>query len=119
MTRTIFELQAARVEIHAGKALLNQRAIPFQLAANDLGVVITYAPASDHYLGEVTCSDITARQGTAAVIHSKLDLSAEAARDAADLKALNFTTGKTTLRRLRHPGPLRQPPVEGNRCRHR
>ena len=97
-TRTIFDLKAARVEVHDGMALLNERAIPFQLAANDLGVVITYAPASDHYLGEVTCSDIAAQQGTAAVIHSKLDLSAEVARDAVDLKALNFTTGKTTLR---------------------
>ena len=95
--RTIFDLKAARVEVRDGMALLNQRAIPFQLAANNLGVVITYAPASDHYLGEATCSDITAQQGTAAVIHSKLDLSAEAGRDTVDLKALNFTTGKTTL----------------------
>jgi translocation and assembly module TamB len=97
-TQTIFDLKAARVEVHDGMALLNQRAIPFQLAARDLGVVITYAPASDHYLADITCSDITAQQGTAAVIHSKLDLSAEAGRDAVDLKTLNFTTGKTSLR---------------------
>jgi translocation and assembly module TamB len=97
-TRTIFDLKAARVEIHNGMALLNERSIPFELAANDLGVVITYAPASDRYLGEFTCSDITAQQGTAVVIHSKLDLSAEVGRDAVDLKALNFITGKTTLR---------------------
>jgi translocation and assembly module TamB len=97
-TQTIFDLKAARVEVHDGMALLNERAMPFQLAANDLGVVITYAPISDRYLGEVTCSDITARQATAAVIHSKLDLNAEVGRDAVDLKALNFTTGKTTLR---------------------
>ncbi len=61
--RTIFDLQAGRVEINHGFALLNQRAIPFQLAANDLGVVITYSPASMHYLGDITCSDITAQQG--------------------------------------------------------
>jgi translocation and assembly module TamB len=97
-TQTVFDLKAARVEVHNGMALFNERAIPFELAANDLGVVITYAPISDRYLGEVTCSDITARQGTAAIIHSKLDLSTEVGRDAVDLKALNFTTGKTTLR---------------------
>src|SRR6201996_4592149 len=50
---TIFDLQANRVEVHDGMALLNQRAIPFQLAANDLGALITYAPASDHYLGQL------------------------------------------------------------------
>ena len=96
-TSTIFDLQANRVEVHNGMALLNQRAIPFQLAANDLGVVITYAPASGHYLGQLTCSDLTAQQGKAAVIHSKLDLSVEAARDAVELKTLHFTTGKTSL----------------------
>ncbi len=96
-TRTIFDLQANRVEVHDGMALLNERAIPFQLAANDLGVVITYAPATDHYVGQVTCSDLTAQQGKTAVIHSKLDLSVEAAQDAVDLKALHFTTGKTSL----------------------
>src|ERR1700678_2157053 len=57
--RTVFDLQANRVEVHNGVALLNQRAIPFQVAADDLGVVITYVPASAHYLGEFDCSDIT------------------------------------------------------------
>jgi translocation and assembly module TamB len=96
-TSTIFDLQANRIEVHDGMALVNQRAIPFQLAANDLGVVVTYAPASGHYLGQVTCSDLNAQQGKAAVIHSKLDLSVEAARDAVELKTLHFTTGKTSL----------------------
>jgi translocation and assembly module TamB len=96
-TKTIFDLQANRVEVHDGMALLNQRAIPFQLAANDLAVVITYAPASDHYLGQLTCSDLTVQQGKAAVIRSKLDLSLEAARDAVEIKAMHFTSGKTSL----------------------
>src|ERR1700742_2186074 len=52
--KTIFDLQANRVEVHDGMALLNQRAIAFRLAANDLGVVVTYAPASGHYLGQIT-----------------------------------------------------------------
>src|SRR6202451_1393412 len=86
--RTVFDLQANRVEVHNGLALLNQRAIPFQLAANDLGVVITYVPASAHYLGEFDCSDITVQQAKAAAVHSKLDLSVEAAPDAVDLKTL-------------------------------
>jgi translocation and assembly module TamB len=95
--RTIFELQANRVEVHDGMALINDRAVPFRLAANDLGVLITYALASDHYLGQITCSDLEAQQGKAAVVRSKLDLSVEAARDAVDLKTLHFTTGKTSL----------------------
>jgi translocation and assembly module TamB len=95
--KTIFDLQANRVEVDDGMALLNERAIPFRLAANDLGVVITYAPVNGHYLGDITCSDLTAQQGKAAVVHSQLDLTVEAAHDAVDLKRLHLTTGKTNL----------------------
>jgi len=94
---TIFDLQARRVEVHNGVALVNERSIPFQLAANDLGVVITYAPATKHYAGEISCSDIDAQKGKSAVVRSKLDLSVEATPDAVDIKALHFTTGKTSL----------------------
>ena len=95
--RTIFDLQASRVEVHDGMALINQRSIPFQLAANDLGVVITYAPASGHYLGKIACSDITAQQAKAAAVRSKLDLSMEIAPDAVDFNGLHFTSEKTRL----------------------
>ena len=95
--RTIFDLQARRVEVHDGMALINQRSIPFQLAANDLGVVITYAPASGHYLGKIACSDITAQQAKAAAVRSKLDLSMEIAPDAVDFNGLHFTSEKTRL----------------------
>ena len=62
-------------------ALVNERSIPFQLAANDFGVVVTYAPATKHYEGEISCSDINAQKGKSAVVRSKLDLSVEAAPD--------------------------------------
>ena len=97
VTRTIFDLQANRVEVLNGMALVNQRAIPFQLAANDLGVVITYSRASDHYLGEVACSDITVQQAKTPAVRSQLDLHLEAARDGVALRALHFTTGQTRL----------------------
>jgi len=93
----IFELQARRAEVHDGMALVNQRSVPFQLAANDLGVVITYAPASGHYLGEIACSDITVQQAKAAAVHSKLDLSVDLSSDAVELKTLHFSTEKTRL----------------------
>jgi translocation and assembly module TamB len=95
--RTIFELQARRAEVHDGMALVNQRSLPFQLAANDLGVVITYAPTSGHYLGEIACSDITVQQAKAAPVHSKLDLSVDLSTDAVELKTLHFSTEKAHL----------------------
>jgi translocation and assembly module TamB len=78
-------------------ALINQRSVPFQLAANDLGVVITYGPANGHYLGEIACSDITIQQAKAAPVHSKLDLNVDLSSDAVDLKTLHFSTEKAHL----------------------
>jgi translocation and assembly module TamB len=95
--RTIFDLQARRAEVHNGVALVNERSMPFDLAANNLGVVITYAPASGHYLGEIACSDITLHQAKAAAVHSKLDMSVEAAPDSVEVKTLHFTTERTRL----------------------
>ena len=74
--RTIFDLQARRVEVHDGMALMNSCSIPFRLAANNLGMVITYGRANNHYLGEISCSDITAQKGRFPVVRSQLDLSA-------------------------------------------
>jgi translocation and assembly module TamB len=95
--RTIFALQANRVEVHNGVALVNERSMPFALAANDLGAVITYAPAAGHYLGEISCSDINARQDHSAAVRSKLNLHLEAGPDEVDLKSLEFSSEKSKL----------------------
>jgi translocation and assembly module TamB len=95
--RTIFDLQANRLEVHQGLVLINQRAIPFQVAANNTGVVVTYAPATRQYLGDLTCSDLTAQKGKIAPVHSQLTMSVEAGEDAINLKSLRLTTGKSTL----------------------
>jgi translocation and assembly module TamB len=107
--RTIFDLQARRVEVRNGSALINERSIPFQLAADNFGVVITYAPVTGHYLGEISCSDIATQQGRSTVVRSQLNLSVEAAPNQIDIRDLRFNTGKTslqgsaTLTQLSHP----------------
>ncbi len=118
-TKTIFDLQARRVEVHNGVALINERSIPFQLSANDLGVVITYAPLRGHYLGEISCSDIAAQRGKSVAVHSRLDLSVEAAPDAVDLKTLHFTSEKTSLQGSRESYPLCSAAMEAVHERHR
>ena len=107
--KTVFDLQANRVEIHDGMALINQRSIPFSLAANDLGAVITYAAATQRYLGNFTCADITAQKGTSPAIRSQLQLTMEAAKDQVDLKSLQFKTGKTQLQASGTIGHFAQP----------
>ena len=58
-------------------------------------------------------------KGKSAVVRSKLDLSVEAARDAVDLKALHFTTGKTTLQASGSLAHFAQPQWKGTADWHR
>jgi translocation and assembly module TamB len=44
VTDTIFDLQANRTEVNNGVLLLNQRALPFNVAAKNLVVTVTYRP---------------------------------------------------------------------------
>jgi translocation and assembly module TamB len=94
---TIFNLQVGRVEVHDGVAIVNQRTIPFNLRANHVSVVVTYAPGTDHYLGELRLGDLDFERPRIATIESALDLQVEAARGALELKALHFTSGGSRL----------------------
>ena len=94
---TIFDLQIRRLEVNRGLALINQRAIPFNLRANDFAAVVTYAPATDHYLGELQVADLNLQRASNPQLSSKLSLQVEIARNAAEVKALHFSGGASRL----------------------
>jgi translocation and assembly module TamB len=92
---TLFDLAVDRAAITDGVFLLNQQAIPFALAANDLGVTIGYDPARDHYLAELRAADITAQRARLAPVHSKLLVKADVSRTGLVLSQLQLQTGAT------------------------
>ena len=100
------------MEVHNGMALINDRSIPFQLAANDLGVVITYGPPTVITWAKSPAPTSPLSKVSPQSVRSKLDLSLEVAMDAVDLKALHFTTEKTHAPRLGKPYSLCPSPVE-------
>ncbi len=93
----VFDLAVDRAEINDGTVLLNQQAIPFSLAANDLEVGINYLPASDQYKASVSIADLTARRSISAPIHSKLTVSALMGRNNLSVPDLHFSAGSSTL----------------------
>jgi translocation and assembly module TamB len=97
VTDTIFDLQANRTQVNHGVLLLNQRALPFNLAANNLVVTVTYRPRPESYLGTVHVEDLTAVHGKTPAVHSKLDLNVEMARNAVKLDGLHFVSGASKL----------------------
>ena len=95
---TIFDLKVGRTEINNGVALINQRAIPFDLAANDLGIVVTYAAPLDQYLATLHAADIAAQRGKNPPIQSKLDLMADIGRNMLKVSQLQLQTGPSVLK---------------------
>lgn len=93
---TLLDLQASRVELANGVALLNDKAIPFDLSANDLGVNVRYISKSDHYGIEVGVSDLQTKMQTQPVAQSRLHLKAEIGRKLIAVESLTFDTGKTS-----------------------
>ncbi len=93
VTDTLFDMAVDRTEITKGILLVNQRAIPFELAANDLELTIEYDRARDHYLADLLAGDITAQRAKRPAVRSKLSLRADLARTGAVLSQFKLQTG--------------------------
>ena len=92
-TDEVFDLQIGRTVLNNGIAILNDRAIPFNLSANDLAAQVSYVPARDHYVGTVHAEDIEAQRGATTPLHSTLDASLDVGRDTAQLVSLTLESG--------------------------
>ena len=100
----IFNLQIGRTVLSNGYAILNEKQIPFDLTANNLGAEVSYVPLSGHYTGTLHAEDIVAQRGSDTPVHSVLDASLDLGRDTARLVSLTLQSGpqgrsqKTVLR---------------------
>jgi translocation and assembly module TamB len=89
----IFDLQIGRTVLDNGLLLLNDRKIPFNVAANDLAAQVSYVPASGHYVGTIHAQDIVAQRGATTPLHSSLDASLDVGRNSAELVSLTLQSG--------------------------
>ena len=101
---TLLDLKAHEVEIVNGVALLNDRAIPFDVAARDLEAQVHYLPTPDSYGATLDLNDLTTKMSKYPEVQSKLHVEAELGRDFAKLAKFTFDTGKST--ELRASGSL-------------
>lgn len=97
VTDTLLNLKAKQVELANGTVLLNDRAIPFELAARDLDAEVHYISSSDHYGMTIDLRDLRTKLATQPEAASTLHIEAEFGRDLAQLKKLEFRTGKRSL----------------------
>jgi translocation and assembly module TamB len=92
---TLFDLAVDHAELDHGLMILNQRQIPFDVAANDLAVDLRYDPTRDHYLAKIEADDITAHREKLATVHSRLALQADLSRTGAVFTQFRLQTGLT------------------------
>lgn len=93
ITDTLLDLRAKTVEIANGVALINDRAIPFDLAARDLEAEIHYVFHTDRYGATIDLKDLRTRLKSESEAQSSLHLEGELGRDEADLNRLEIRTG--------------------------
>jgi translocation and assembly module TamB len=90
---TLLDLQAGEVELANGLALINDRAIPFDAAANDLNANVHYIRSTDRYGITVDLADLRTRMSAEPEVQSKLHLALQLGRDMAQLTSFEFQTG--------------------------
>ena len=97
---TLLDLQARKVELVDGLAVLNDRAIPFNVAAKDVSAEVHYESKPDQYGATIDLADLQTKLANEPEVQSKLHMTAELGRDKFALKSLDFSTtpsaGSTT-----------------------
>jgi translocation and assembly module TamB len=96
VTDTLLDLRAKEVLVNNGVALLNNRAIPFDLAAHDLNAEVHYVASTDHYGATVDLKDLRTKMAKQVEAQSTLHVETELGRDMAELKTLQFASGKSS-----------------------
>jgi translocation and assembly module TamB len=97
MVDTLLDLRAREVALVDGVALVNDRAIPFDVAARDLDAEVRYLRATDRYGISLGVNDLRTRAEAQAEARSRLHLDAELGRDAVELKGLEFDSGASSV----------------------
>ena len=96
---TVLDLAIQRLELVDGMALVNQRAMPFNLAANDVQAHAAYTGAAlpggtdDHYDLTLALNDLRTRMQSSAEVHSRINIKLRLGRNRADLQQIVLETG--------------------------
>jgi translocation and assembly module TamB len=96
LSDTLLDVKAGEVVVTNGVVLLNNRAIPFDMAARDLGAEVHYISSTDRYGMTVDLKDLRTKIAKQVEAQSALHLAGELGRDAVDLQRLEFTSGRSS-----------------------
>jgi translocation and assembly module TamB len=90
---TLLDLKANEVYLDHGVAQVNDRAVPFNLAAQDLNANVHYLAATDRYGATIDLKDLHTKMMQEPEVKSSLHLEAQLGRDMASLDKFEFHSG--------------------------
>ena len=93
MEDTLLDLQARKVELVDGLAVLNDRAIPFDVAAKDVRAEVHYVRRTDRYAATIDLADLQTKMAKRPEVQSKMHMEAELGRNMMALTKLEFWSG--------------------------
>ncbi len=93
MEDTLLDLQARKVELADGLAVLNDRAIPFNLAAKDVNAAVHWVRRTDRYEATIDLADLQTKMVARPVVESRMHVAAELGRDMMAVTQLEFWSG--------------------------
>jgi len=96
---TLLDLRANEADVVNGVALINDKAIPFDMAARNLDAEVHYLSKTDHYGISVSLNDLRTKMAKEPEAQSKLSLEAELGRDLAQVTKFEFDSGKASVLR--------------------
>ena len=94
VTDTLLDLKASTVELVHGVAQVNDRAIPFNLAAQDLNAQVNYLAKTDRYGATVDLMNLHTQIDKEPDVKSSLHLEAQLGRDMFALTSFDFHSGE-------------------------
>ncbi|HET9086159.1 MAG TPA: translocation/assembly module TamB domain-containing protein [Acidobacteriaceae bacterium] len=97
LPQTILDLAIGRTRVENGLVLLNDRSIPWELAAGPLQVKMNYVAAQTGYRARIQTKNLTFRLQNAATAHSRLSTTVSLTRDALRIDSLDLVTGTSRL----------------------
>ena len=96
---TLLDLRANEIDLVNGVALINDKAIPFDLAARNLDVAVRYLSATDRYGFTIDLNDLRTNMAKQPEAQSKLHVEGELGRDMAQVTKLEFDSGASSVLR--------------------
>ncbi|MHB8302387.1 MAG: translocation/assembly module TamB domain-containing protein [Acidobacteriaceae bacterium] len=98
LPQTLLTLAIGQTRVKNGLVLLNDRAVPWEMAAGPLQLTMRYVAAKAQYQAALRTNNITFQLKNAAVAHSEITARIDLTRDAVQVERLDLKTGSSRLR---------------------